>query len=67
MSDLEIIGLGILVVFLAVIRVGWLAGRKLSEPSRAPDRADKDYDNWAEMDKIIEDRVNAALARRDAR
>ena len=34
MSDLQIIGIIILVMFIAVIRVGWLAGRKLSEPSR---------------------------------
>jgi len=38
MSDLQIIGLGIglgiAVVLLAAIRVGWLVGRKLSEPPR---------------------------------
>ena len=37
MSDLQIIGLGIAVVLLAVIRVSWLAGRKLSEPPRKRD------------------------------
>ncbi len=34
MSDLQIIGLIVVVIFAAVIRVGWLAGRKLSEPPR---------------------------------
>ena len=37
MSDLEIIGLGIGIVLLAVIRVSWLAGRKLAEPPRKRD------------------------------
>ena len=37
MSDLEIIGLIILVMFAAVIRVGWVVGRKLSEPPRKRD------------------------------
>ncbi len=32
MSDIQIIGLGLAVVLLAVIRVSWLAGRKLTEP-----------------------------------
>ena len=34
MSDLTIIGIIVAVIFIAVIRVGWLAGRKLSEPPR---------------------------------
>ncbi len=61
MSDLQIIGIIVLVIFIAVIRVGWLAGRKLSEPPRKRDRSDED------IDKIVEDRVNAVLARKDAR
>ncbi len=61
MSDLQIIGIIILVMFAAVIRVGWVAGRKLSAPPRDHSRDDKN------IEKIIEDRVNAALARRDAR
>ncbi len=61
MSDLQIIGLGILVVFLAVIRVGWLAGRKLSEPSRAPNRAEKD------AEKRLEDWADKVLPRKDTR
>ena len=61
MSDLQIIGLGILVVFIAVIRVGWLAGRKLSEPQRGYDRADKD------TDKRLEDWADTVLPHKDAR
>ncbi len=34
MSDLTAIGIIIAVMFIAVIRVGWLAGRKLSAPPR---------------------------------
>ena len=40
MSDLAIIGIIILVMLIAVIRVSWLAGRKLSEPPRK--RSDDD-------------------------
>ena len=40
MSDLQIIGIIVLVIFIAVIRVGWVVGRKLSEPSRK--RGDND-------------------------
>ena len=61
MSDLQIIGLGILVVFIAVIRVGWLAGRKLSEPTRRHDRADK------VTDERLEDWVDTVLPHKDTR
>ena len=61
MSDLSIIGIIVLVMFIAVIRVGWLAGRKLSEPRRRHGRADKN------IEKIVEDRVNAILARKGIR
>ncbi len=37
MSDLTIIGIIVLVIFVAVIRVGWVVGRKLSEPPRKRD------------------------------
>ena len=61
MSDLTIIGIIILVIFIAVIRVGWLAGRKLSEPSRRHDRAGKS------TDKRLEDWFDTVLPRKDTR
>ena len=40
MSDLEIIGIIVLLMVIAVVRVGWLAGRRLSKPPRK--RSDDD-------------------------
>ena len=68
MSDQIIIIVIIAVVFFcfAAVAIGsWKIGRRLSAhlmvPPRRHGRSDKD------IDKIIEDRVEAALARRDAR
>ncbi len=61
MSDLEIIGyVGgafILLFFVAC----WKIGRRIRVHLNAPPRKDVD------IDKIVEDRVSAALARRDIR
>ena len=61
MSDVTIVLIGIAVVFLAVIRVGWLAGRKLSEPPRRHDRADD------VTDKRLEDWADTVLPHKDTR
>ncbi len=60
MSD--IIGWTIVVLMLlGFLNLGLAAGKHIMNPPRDHDRADKN------IDKIVEDRVNAILARRDAR
>ncbi len=57
----DIIGWTIVVLMvIGFLRLGMGLGRHIMNPPRDHSRADKD------LDKIIEDRVNAALARRDA-
>ncbi len=61
MSDLEIIGyVGGAFVLLFFVAC-WKIGRRISAHLNAPPRKDVD------LDKLVEDRVNAVLARRDAR
>ncbi len=58
----DVIGWTIVAIILfGFLRLGMGLGRHIMNPPRDHSRADKD------IDKIIEDRVNAALARRDAR
>ncbi len=58
----NVIGLTIVALMLfGFLRLGMGLGRHIMNPPRDHKRADKD------LDKIIEDRVNAVLARRDAR
>ncbi len=62
MSDLQIIGIVggvvILLFFIACARIGRRIGVHLNAPPRG---SEKDFD------KRVEDKVNAVLARRDAR
>ena len=64
MSDLTIVGIVVGTVALIFFIGCWKIGRRLAvhlnAPPRSHDRTDKD------IDKIIEDRVAAALARRGA-
>ena len=61
MSDLTIIGIIVFLMVVGGLRIGWRVGVHLNAPPRSHDRSDED------IDKIVEDRVEAALARRGTR